>query len=283
MPKWNRRKWIAAAAATTAVVIPLYARYIEPHWLQVVRRSLPLRNLPTAWHGKTILHASDLHVGPPVEDWYLAKVFQTIESLQPDVICYTGDFVSGVTDLQTDQSKSLKHLPLGQIATIGILGNHDYGYAWNDIGRAQFLCARLKERGIRMLRNQRIRLDGLHLVGLDELWSGQLDLKTAFQGWKANWPGIALVHNPDVVDLEGWSDFQGLILAGHTHGGQVKPPFLPPLILPVQNRRYTSGLFSITSERQLYISRGIGYRIPLRFNALPELTLFELIPGQPTG
>ncbi|MFM8174394.1 MAG: metallophosphoesterase [Pirellulaceae bacterium] len=283
MPNWTRRKWIAAATATSAIALPLYARFLEPHWLQVIQHTLPIRNLPPHWHGKTILHASDLHIGPPVDDQYLQRVFALIESLQPDLIVYTGDFVSHSTQLDDPHSQSLDRLPLGRIATLGILGNHDYGPTWKDAARAQELVDRLEAQGLRMLRNTQVQLDGLHLLGIEELWSGQLDLKTAIDGWQQDWPGLALIHNPDIVDLSGWSNFHGWILAGHTHGGQVKPPFLPPPVLPLKNRRYTSGIFSITPERTLFISRGVGYLAPVRFNARPDITLFRLAPAPPVA
>ena len=78
----------------------------------------------------------------------------------------------------------------------------------------------------------------------------RLDMKRA---------AIALSHNPDTVDLPVWGDYEGWILAGHTHGGQCKPPFLPPPVLPVRNRRYTAGEFQLAGNRQLYISRGVGH------------------------
>ncbi|MEO1082736.1 MAG: hypothetical protein AAFY88_00695, partial [Acidobacteriota bacterium] len=73
-----------------------------------------------------------------------------------------------------------------------------------------------------------------------------------------------------------WHDFSGWILSGHTHGGQCKPPFLPPPILPVENRRYTAGAFELEGGRRLYINRGLGYLKRVRFNVRPELTLFTL-------
>jgi len=73
-----------------------------------------------------------------------------------------------------------------------------------------------------------------------------------------------------------WSGVRAWVLAGHTHGGQVKPPFLPPPILPVRNKRYTAGEFAIAPGRTLYINRGLGYLTQVRLNVRPELTLFTL-------
>jgi predicted MPP superfamily phosphohydrolase len=92
-------------------------------------------------------------------------------------------------------------------------------------------------------------------------------------------PAIVLSHNPDTVDLPVWDGYEGWILSGHTHGGQCKAPFLPPPLLPVRNRLYTSGEFSLTGNRRLYISRGVGHLIRIRMNVRPEVTLFELQRG----
>ena len=87
---------------------------------------------------------------------------------------------------------------------------------------------------------------------------------------------IVLCHNPDVADEPVWGDYGGWILSGHTHGGQCKPPFLNPPLLPVRNTRYTAGQFDLAGGRTLYINRAVGHLWPVRFNVRPEITLFEL-------
>jgi len=88
--------------------------------------------------------------------------------------------------------------------------------------------------------------------------------------------GIALVHNPDAADEQAWPAFSGWMLAGHTHGGQCKPPFLPPPLLPVKNKRYVAGEVQVDAARTLYISRGVGHLIRARFLVRPEIALFTL-------
>jgi predicted MPP superfamily phosphohydrolase len=85
-----------------------------------------------------------------------------------------------------------------------------------------------------------------------------------------------LCHNPDGVDVSGWDDYDGWILAGHTHGGQCKAPFLPPPLLPVRNKRYVKGEVAVNLERTFYINRGLGHLIQARFNVRPEITVFSL-------
>ena len=79
--------------------------------------------------------------------------------------------------------------------------------------------------------------------------------------------------------MRGWENYHGWILSGHTHGGQCKPPFLPPPLLPVRNVRYTAGEFALDGNRRLYINRGVGHLLRVRFNMRPEVTVHELVPA----
>jgi predicted MPP superfamily phosphohydrolase len=85
-----------------------------------------------------------------------------------------------------------------------------------------------------------------------------------------------LCHNPDAADLPVWGNHRGWILCGHTHGGQCKPPFLPPPLLPVKNRKYTAGVIDLSWHRHMYINRGLGHLLRVRFNVRPEVTVFRL-------
>jgi predicted MPP superfamily phosphohydrolase len=111
---------------------------------------------------------------------------------------------------------------------------------------------------------------------MDDLWAARLNLPSMAQELASGRPSIALCHNPDGVDLPGWAGYQGWILSGHTHGGQCKPPFLPPPILPVKNRRYTAGAFDLWDGRWLYVNRGLGHLLRVRFGVRPEVTAFRL-------
>ena len=117
---------------------------------------------------------------------------------------------------------------------------------------------------------------GLQIAGLDDLWARQFDSTRGLADLDSRTPALALSHNPDTADLPGWEGFRGWILSGHTHGGQCKAPFLPPPLLPVRNRRYTSGEFDLSGDRRMYISRGIGHVLRVRFNVRPEVTAFTL-------
>ena len=130
--------------------------------------------------------------------------------------------------------------------------------------------------GIRVLRNELVDVEGLQIVGLDDLWGGGFIPSHVLPKVDPNRAVIALSHNPDTVDLPVWNGFESWVLSGHTHGGQCKPPFLPPPLLPVTNKRYTAGEFALSGNRRMYINRGVGHLLHVRFNVRPEVTVFEL-------
>lgn len=273
----SRRQFLAAAAVGLGTIgTGVYASLIEPYWLEIVRRPLRIRALPTGLQGASLVQLSDLHVGPRVPDEYILETFARVRSLEPAIVAYTGDFVSYESDTVEHARRIYGDAPRGRIATVGVLGNHDYGPGWSHPEVAAELADLFGGLGITILRNESTEVAGLQIVGLDDLWGGRFDAARGFASLDSGRPALALSHNPDTVDLPGWDCFRGCILAGHTHGGQCKAPFLPPPLLPVKNRRYTSGEFELSGDRRMYISRGVGHVLRVRFNVRPEVTAFEL-------
>jgi uncharacterized protein len=281
----NRRDFFklgALAGASTAAGVGLYTWQIEPHWEKIVERDLPVANLPRSLAGARLVQVSDVHVGPRVADDYLISALDRAAALRPDIVVFTGDFMSyrhARGDAQFDQLRGvLAHLPRGRLATLGILGNHDYGRNWSEPAVAARVVAEAERAGVRVLRNEVATVQGLDVIGVDDLWAHQSDTKRALDA-RASTAAIALCHNPDAMDELSWGDYKGWILAGHTHGGQCKPPFLPPPMLPVRNKRYTAGEIPLADGRRLYINRGLGHLIQVRFNVRPEITSFRLVNG----
>jgi predicted MPP superfamily phosphohydrolase len=254
----------------------MYAWGWEPHWLEIVERSLAFPDLPKSLDGARVAHVSDLHAGPRVDDAYLIHSFARLREIVPEIVVYTGDLTDvGTTDVACVR-EVFSHLPTGSLATFGILGNHDYGPRWSSPELASQVISMAGAAGLRILRNEVAEVDGLQIAGLDDYWARQLNLRQAMSALNPRRASLVLTHNPDTVDMPGWEPVRGWILAGHTHGGQCKPPFLPPPILSVRNRRYTSGEFSLAGDRRLYISRGVGHTLRVRFNARPEIAIFRL-------
>jgi predicted MPP superfamily phosphohydrolase len=270
---WRSAVTLTGAATGTLI----YAGRIEPHWIEVVERSLLIENLPAALSGKRLVQISDLHIGPRVDDQYLIAALNRVHDLAPDILVVTGDFMTYQgTGTFERLARVLDHLPHGGKATLAALGNHDYGHRWSDVKVADQLTRYLQSLGLVVLRNERHSVEGLEFVGLEDYWSPRFFPRGILSSLDERQSAIVLCHNPDAVDKPVWSRYRGWILAGHTHGGQCRPPFLPPPILPVKNKRYTAGKFDLGDGRWLYINRGLGHLIQVRFNVRPEITLFTL-------
>jgi uncharacterized protein len=270
-------KQVLMAGVGTAAAAGLYTWLVEPHWVEFVRRRLPIRGLPRDLEGRTLVQLSDIHIGPRVDDGFLTWTFEQVEACRPDLVVVTGDFVSYSTAEHLDQLRRvIEHVPQGRLGTFAVLGNHDYGRNWAEVPVADSV-ARIAERaGVTVLRNESKIVAGLQVVGVDDFWSPRFDVTRALADRDREAATVVLCHNPDGADVSGWEDYDGWILAGHTHGGQCKAPFLPPPLLPVKNRRYTAGEFELAGGRRLYINRGLGHLLKVRFNVRPEVTLFHL-------
>jgi predicted MPP superfamily phosphohydrolase len=272
---------IGAAAAATTVAVGGYSTLIEPFWPEVTHVPLPLPHAPARWRGRTICQISDLHICERIRISYLRECFHRVTALQPDLVAITGDFITLEPGAFEGLQQLQSHFPRGRLATVAILGNHDYssgrGGGWTNDGCAAQVVANVERAGVTLLRNSALAVDGLKIVGTDDLWAGRFDPRAALANVGPGEPALVLAHNPDCVDLPGWGDYRGWILSGHTHGGQCKPPFLPPPLLPVSNRRYTAGRFELSGGRTLYINRGLGYLRQVRFNVRPEITMFTVV------
>ena len=221
------------------------------------------------------MQLSDIHVGSQVDDEYVRTTFRRVAEMTPDIVVVTGDLLSFHPRIFDQVADVYRGFPRGRLATLAILGNHDYGVKWAHPEVAQRLVDTVADFGIAVLRNNVYDIDGLQIAGLDDPWSDRCDLDATLTRLDKSRAALVLSHNPDTVDLPGWDGYEGWILAGHTHGGQCKPPFLPPPLLPVANRRYTSGEFELSGNRRLYISRGVGHLLKVRFNVRPEVTVFN--------
>jgi uncharacterized protein len=274
----TRRRFLQGSigAAAAGASVGLYTWQIEPHWIEIVRRPLPIRGLPDALRGRTLAQLSDVHVGPRVSDDYLLETFARVRALLPDIVVFTGDFVSYETDVFAHAARVYREPPRGRLGTFGILGNHDYGPNWAHPEVAARLVDQLQAAGIHVLRNDVAEVEGLQIAGMDDLWGRRFDPVRTIAALDRDRAALVLSHNPDTVDRPGWEGYRGWVLSGHTHGGQCKPPFLPPPLIPVENRRYTCGEFDVGRDRMLYISRGVGHLLQVRINVRPEVTLFEL-------
>lgn len=275
----KRRKFIKGMTALTAIgsITGLYAWQIEPFWLEFVHQKMPVKNLPEHLEGKILMQISDIHVGNRFDWNYIIDSFKKAQLLNPDFVVYTGDFVHYEDATQFKDLKTvMQSVVTGSLGTYGVLGNHDYGHDWAQPKVADDICEILENKGIQMLRNERAEKDGLQILGVDDYWGTNFKPESLLSDRISDKATVTLCHNPDVCDLDIWSGYDSWILSGHTHGGQVKPPFLPSPMLPVKNKKYSSGKIPLDDGRTLYINRALGCLWQVRFNMRPEITVFEL-------
>ncbi|MCJ8154213.1 metallophosphoesterase [Chryseobacterium sp. SSA4.19] len=255
----------------------LYAWQIEPFWVEFVKRKLPIRNLPTALEGKILIQISDLHVGNRFDWNFLIESFQKAQKFNPDFVVYTGDYINhGTSEDHKNLLKVMEKAIYGKLGTFGILGNHDYGANWKDLGSSEEICRILERNGVTMLKNEQVESNGLNIIGFDDLWSPNFDPMKVMKDYDPAKANLVLCHNPDVCDKDVWNGYQGWILSGHTHGGQCRIPGVVTPILPVENKNYISGEIDLQDGRMLYINRALGHSFQIRFMVRPEITVFTL-------
>lgn len=275
----NRKTFLKRVAQISVLGLfpALYSWKVEPFWVDFVQRKLPVKNLPKSLDGKIVMQISDLHVGDRFDWNFLIETFQEAKRFKPDFVVYTGDYVnSGTTEEQNALTTVMENCVLGTTATLGILGNHDYGNNWKDFECADQICEILEDRGITMLRNARQEAAGLNFIGFDDLWSPRFQPSEIMKEYDPSKANIVLCHNPDACDLNIWNGYQGWILSGHTHGGQCRIPGIITPVLPVKNKKYISGEIDLEDGRMLYINRSIGHSFQVRFMVRPEITVFTL-------
>jgi predicted MPP superfamily phosphohydrolase len=289
----SRRAFFRLFGGTIAAGMGLfsYAFAIEPRFRLVTTtyRFTPL-GFPKLSKPLRIAAIADLHACDP---WMplsrIEEIVRTTNALKPDLIVLLGDYVSGIAArMRTgivpmrDWSAALSKLdaPLGKFA---VLGNHDW---WTD---AEGVRNALVTNGIPVLENEARKLKsagGLEfwLAGLgDQLayrrkgrgFEGVHDLPKTMRAIADDAPVILLAHEPDIFPEV--PERVSLTLCGHTHGGQVRLPFIGAPVVPSRfGQRFAYGHI-IEEGRHLVVSRGLGCSIlPVRFGSPPEIVLLEL-------
>jgi len=218
-------------------------------------------------------HLTDIHLGRLIGLDYVRQAVAMTNDAAPDIIVLTGDFVSRKRTINADYAKVLGRLRAKE-GKFAVLGNHDH---WAD---APGLVSVLASAGISTLTNAHrlLRRDGqdLCLAGVDDLWAGRPDLEQALAGVDSDVPRILLCHNPDYAEKMASRPRVDLMLAGHTHGGQVRLPLLGQTRLPIRWRKYAAGL-ATGPQCPVYTCRGLGMvGVPIRLNCRPELAIVTL-------
>lgn len=262
------RRHVGLGAIALVVAGAVYAFVVEPQRVETTHVALRAgttgdARVPGA-SPLRVMHLSDLHGGSPggVE----ADVLAVLEREKPDVVVLTGDTSDrGTLDAYEPFLRSLR-APLGVFA---VEGNWEH---WRPIADERALYARA---GITLLVNEARRLgEGLWIVGLDDATAGRPDLDRALREVPPGATTIALMHSPGFFD--GVAGRVSVVLAGHTHGGQVRLPFVRPLWLPPGSGPYVQGRYELRGST-MYVSRGLGTSIlPVRAFCRPEIAMVTL-------
>ena len=241
-------------------------------------QTVNIQKLPGALDNFKIAHLSDLHIKEkePVHE----RIIDELTKANPDLIVVTGDFIDESENIEIclEFVKRLK----AKYGVWAVLGNWEHG-----MGDTDEFVKRLKETGINLLvnENRKIKIgeDFLYLAGVDDPFFKKDNLPLAVKGIPLNSKQsltILLAHSPDIFEQAKKYNIP-LVLAGHTHGGQVRLPFVGPLysLTPTMGK-YSMGLFK-ESNSQMYVNPGIGIsKIPFRFFCPPELTIINLYNSQ---
>lgn len=301
--RWRRAVWHAMSSVglTGMHSAPLHRRWIEIH-----RRTMPVRNLHPDLQGLKLVQISDLHYSPMVWRRYLEQLLGWVNELEPDLVLVTGDLITGGYRYAPRIARMLARLqsPLGVVCTFG---NHDYSWygkaqVIEGLRRADYLEKCLMDQGLIVLRNQVMQvcaesarhrrpasdrrarttapqpaeINGsaypLQIVGLDDAWSGNIDPDRAFSGVNPNHPIVCLNHDPaNCLELMRYP-WQWM-LSGHTHGRQTADSRIARHFSG--RRQFTHGYYSVNG-RHLYVNRGLSYGQRVKNWCRPEVTVFRL-------
>ncbi|HYY59709.1 MAG TPA: metallophosphoesterase [Pyrinomonadaceae bacterium] len=258
----------ALAAGITQVA---RAALAEPYMLAVEHRQIYLRRLPRALDGLRIVQLSDIHHSPFTGSEQIKHAIETANSLEPDVVALTGDYVSHEREYAAPCAEMLGRLR-ARYGVYAVLGNHDH---WTD---AELITDLFRLAGIRMLINEGMRFEqkgaAFWLAGVDDTMVGLEDLSLALAGSRHDEMKLLLAHNPVILRRAARAGVD-LILSGHTHGGQVA----------LRSERSASGRprrrllkgLGRQGETQIYVTRGLGTVVlPIRYGCPPEVSLLEL-------
>ena len=258
--------------ALAAGVLQLARRaFSEPLMLSVERHEILLRRLPRELDGLRVVQLSDIHNGPFTAPGSIERAVEVANSLQPDIIALTGDYVSHEREYVQPCADMLGKLRARR-GVYACLGNHDN---WVD---ADLVTDLFTLAGIRVLNNEGLRFEdrgaSFWLAGVQDTMVGLEDLPLALAGSSADEMKLLLAHNPVILRRAARAGVD-LVLSGHTHGGQVTWRSERSASGRVR-RRILRGL-GRRGETQIYVTRGLGTVVlPVRYGCLPEVSLLTL-------
>lgn len=254
-----------------------YAKELEPRMIKFQHELIQSKKIPPSFDNFKIAQFSDTHIGFHYTVDQLSELIEKINANHPDVIVFTGDLVDNPNefDAYTSIQEKLKRLdaPYGKF---WIYGNHDHGGYGTEIIKKV-----MKESDFHLLQNSHTVIekgaDRFILAGIDDVMLGKPDLTVALDQVNHELFTILLAHEPDYADIASKYPID-VQLSGHSHGGQVRLPWIGDLYTPDYAEKYVKGKYMLNKDTfTLYVNSGIGTtRLPYRFLCKPEIHIFTL-------
>jgi len=217
-----------------------------------------------------VLHLTDIHLR--TRDAWLERLCDLVSAERPDLVALTGDVVTRGWEADA-VDRFLGALPSAPLGKWAVMGNWEY---WGG-APPEMWAPLLNRHGVELLNDRVVALDGLDLAGTDDLLAGDPDLDGVFAALSGR-PTLLLTHSPGIFPRIARRPVS-VVLAGHTHGGQVRIPLLGPFFLPRGSGIYPWGWYEMDGV-WMFVSRGLGWSVaPVRWRAAPEIARIKLVPG----
>ena len=278
--QWQKRVRVGLASLLLlGALLVFYGFFIEPNRLVVRHQTIAIQQWPQHLDGLRIAVLADIHAGGSfIDESKLRTIVERTNQLQPEMVVILGDFIAGDGRRHALLMEPEVFAPIlknfnAPLGIYSVLGNHDW---WYDGLKVRGV---LEQNGIKVLENEVLSIEArgapLWLVGLADLWTRPQRVEQTLGQIPPGVPLIALTHNPDVfVRLPSNVP---LLLAGHTHGGQVRFPLIGSVVQSSRlGDRYARG-HVFEDGHHLFVTSGIGTSImPVRFGVTPEIVLLTV-------
>ncbi len=272
---FNSHAWHAGTQRTLAAIMRRLGRdSFKASDFIITELSVSTADLDPAFDGYRIVQITDIHFGHWVTTKRLNGIVDLINDQQPDLVVNTGDFVSYVMEeLADDLAAGLRRIQ-SKDGSLAVLGNHDH---WMDPARVTEILA---AGNVTVLSNDLVTIGKgeatLYVAGVDNISVGADDLELVLEKLPPKGAAVMLAHEPDFADKTAATGRFFLQLSGHSHGTQLVPPFVGPVIRGTHFQNYPNGRYQVGSMVQ-YTSNGVGtHAVRLRINCPPEIVVITL-------